>query len=96
LVYNDFLDYEISAETWEEERRRLCRHSLVIEVKQEIKQEIEDSLDKEQVKELLSNVESEAESYISNNRIVNQNNNFFLIKCLFLEGVLLMYIEFLV
>jgi hypothetical protein len=71
LVYNDFLDYEISAKTWEEERRRLCRRSLVIEVKQEIKQEMEDSLDKEQVEKVLSNVKSEAESYISNNRIVS-------------------------
>jgi hypothetical protein len=74
LVYDDFLDYEISAETWEEERRRLCRRSLVIEVEQEIEQEMEDGLDEEQVEELLSDVESEAESYMSNDGIVSQDD----------------------
>jgi hypothetical protein len=74
LVYDDFLDYEISAETWEEERRRLCRPSLVIEVEQEIEQEMEDGLDEEQVEEVLSDVESEAESYMSNDGIVSQDD----------------------
>jgi hypothetical protein len=74
LVYNDFLDYKISAKTWEKKRQRLYKRSLIIKIKQEIKQEIKDSLDKEQVKKLLSNIESKAESYMSNNRIVSQDD----------------------
>jgi hypothetical protein len=65
------LDYKISAETWEEKRRRFCRPSLVIKVKQKIEQEIEDSLDEEQVKKMLSDVKSKAESYMSNNRNIS-------------------------
>jgi hypothetical protein len=37
LAYIDFLDYFVSSDTFEEERRRLCRPRLIVEVEQEIR-----------------------------------------------------------
>jgi hypothetical protein len=58
LVYNDFLDYPVSSDTLEEERRRLCRPRLIVEVEQEIEEEMENDWQSEiEGEELLSDVE---------------------------------------
>jgi hypothetical protein len=59
-------------------RRRFYRLSLVIEVKQEIKQEMENSLEEKQVEKVLSDIKSKAESYMSNNTIVSQDDFVFI------------------
>jgi hypothetical protein len=58
LVYNDFLDYPVSSDTLEEERRRLRRPRLIVEVEQEIEEEMENDWQSEiEGEELLSDVE---------------------------------------
>jgi hypothetical protein len=58
LVYNDFLDYIVSSNTFKGERRRLCRPRLIVKVEQEIKEEMKNDWQSEiEGEELLSDVE---------------------------------------
>jgi hypothetical protein len=75
LVYDDFWTTTSVLRLGKRSADVVCRRSLVIEVEQEI----EDGLDEEQLEEeVLMDVESEAESYISNDAIVSQDDFVFI------------------
>jgi hypothetical protein len=64
LVYNDFLDYSVSSDTLEKERRRLCRPRLIVKIKQKVEKKMKNDWQSEiEGEELLSDVkESDVES----------------------------------